>query len=278
MTFSITILGFIQGISEFLPISSSGHLAVLQQLFNIKEGNLFFAEMLHFGTLLSIFVIYRKRIGRLIVEFINFFVEGFKNKTWQIKNTYQKMAFMILLSAVPAAVMGLLFEDFFESLYSNFIVIGICFIFTGILLYLVDHIPSGHKGPKTMKFQDAFFAGIMQALAIMPGISRSGSTISGLLFAKVDRKLATEFAFLMSIPPILGASLMGIIKAVKDPAIAVVVDFNLIIGVVASFIVGIIAITTMIKLLRDKKLYYFSYYLIPLGILTILLDLFGFVG
>ena len=275
--FQSLFLGITQEISEFLPISSSGHLAILQHIFNIKEGNLFFSEMLHFGTLLSIVVVFRKKIWKLIFEFIHFIVDGVHNKHIVFHNSYQKVAVLIIVATIPAAAVGMLLEDFFAALYTNFIAIGFFFIITDRLLYLIDHTQQGYKKPKDMTFFDAIIVGIMQAVAILPGISRSGSTISGLVLCKLERKFAFEFSFLMALPPIFGAFLLGIVKVIKNSSTLIAIDFNLIVGVLTSFIIGVVSIKLLANLLRKNKLYYFSYYLIPLGIVVILLSLFGLI-
>ena len=128
-----------------------------------------------------------------------------------------------------------------------------------------------------MTFFDAIIVGIMQAVAILPGISRSGSTISGLVLCKLERKFAFEFSFLMALPPIFGAFLLGIVKVIKNSSTLIAIDFNLIVGVLTSFIIGVVSIKLLANLLRKNKLYYFSYYLIPLGIVVILLSLFGLI-
>lgn len=278
MTFLQSIfLGFVQGATEFLPVSSSGHLAILTNIFGVKEGNLFFAEMLHLGTLLSVVVVFRKRIANLLVEFLRYCKKIVCTRNFRFENAYQKLSIMLIFSAIPAGLVGVFLNDFFESVFTKFYTVGIGFLITGCLLFFVGHMPGGKKGPKEMSFVDALFAGVAQSIAILPGISRSGSTIGALLMRKMNRKLATEFSFLMSLIPIFGAALLGIVKTVKTPTATIELNFTLLAGVLTSFIVGILAIGMMVRLLREKKLYYFSYYLIPLGVLVIFADLVGIV-
>lgn len=267
------VLGVFQGVAEFLPISSSGHLALLQQLFNIKEGNLFFTEMLHFGTLISIFIVYYKDITRIITDILKLIGDILKGRKIRKLTTYQKLGLFIIVGSIPTAVIGLTFEDFFESLYTSIIPIGISLIITGILLYIAEKKSFQNKKVKDMTVTDSIVIGTFQGIAIIPGISRSGSTIVAALFRGLDKSLATEFSFLLALPATFGAFLLGIIKVFKEDS-AVIVNAPLILGVVLSTIVGVISIKILIKILKKNKLHYFSYYLWVVGIITILSGLF----
>lgn len=267
------ILGIFQGIAEFLPISSSGHLAVLQNLFNIKEGNLFFTEMLHFGTLISIVVVYFNDIIKMIVEFFKLintlFYNTYHKKKKQIRlNSHQKLALLIIMGSIPTAIIGLTFEDFFESLYTSLLPIGFAFLITGLLLWISEKKAFQNKDIEKMSFLDSIIIGIAQGLAIFPGISRSGSTIVAGLMRGLKKPLATEYSFLLALPATFGAGLLGILKVIKSDS-PVTINVPLAIGVVLSTIVGIISIKILIKLLNKNKLHYFSYYLWFIGILTI---------
>ncbi len=264
------ILGIIQGIAEFLPISSSGHLVLLQHFFGIKEGNLFFTEMLHFGTLISIFIVYFNDIINIIVEFFKMIGSWIKNKKITIKNGYQKLALLIIIGTIPTAIIGILFEDFFETLYSSSLLpIGISFIITGILLWIANKKPYENKNIKNMGFFDSIIIGIFQGIAIIPGISRSGTTIVAGLLRGLDRNLATEFSFLLALPAIFGAGLLGIVDVVKTGS-EMAFTTPLLIGVILSAVVGVFAIKFLISILKKDKLYYFSYYLWFIGIITII--------
>ncbi len=264
------ILGIFQGIAEFLPISSSGHLVLLQNIFGIKEGNLFFTEMLHFGTLISIVIVYFNDIIRIIVEFFKMLGNGIKNKKFKITNGYQKLGLLIIIGSIPTAIIAFLFEDFFVSLYSSSLLpIGIAFLVTGVLLWIANNKSHGNKNVKTMTFLDSIVIGTFQGIAIIPGISRSGSTIVGALFRGLDRSLATEFSFLLALPATFGAGLLGIIDVVKTDS-EMAFTMPLLVGVALSAIVGIFAIKFLIKILKKDKLYYFSYYLWAIGIITII--------
>lgn len=269
------ILGIFQGISEFLPISSSGHLVILQHFFGIKEGNLFFTEMLHFGTLISIVIVYFNDIIKIIVEFFKMLGSGIKNKKFKIVNDYQKLALLIIIGSIPTAIIGFLFEDFFKNLYSSSILpIGVAFLITGLLLWIANKKPHENKKVRNMTILDSLTIGIFQGIAIIPGISRSGSTIVAGLLRGLDRSLATEFSFLLALPATFGAGLFGITDVIKTGS-AAVIDGPLIIGILLSTIVGVFAIKFLIKMLKKDKLHYFSYYLWIIGFITIISHLIG---
>lgn len=268
------ILGIFQGIAEFLPISSSGHLVILQQLFGIKEGNLFFTEMLHFGTLISIVIVYFNDIIKIVAEFFKMLGDGIKNKKFKITNGYQKLGLLIIVGSIPTAIIGLLFEDFFEKLYSSSLLpIGIAFLVTGTLLWIANNKSYENKNVKNMTFLDSVIIGTFQGVAIIPGISRSGSTIVAGLLRGLDRSLATEFSFLLALPATFGAGLLGIIQVVKSGS-EIAFTAPLLVGVILSAIVGVLAIKILIKVLKKDKLYYFSYYLWVVGIITIISSFF----
>ncbi|MEW8973461.1 MAG: undecaprenyl-diphosphate phosphatase [Tissierellaceae bacterium] len=262
------VLGVFQGIAEFLPISSSGHLVLLQNLFNITEGNLFFAEMLHFGTLISIIVVYFSDILNIVVDMLKLLGNLIRRKKITRLSDYQKLGLLIIVGSIPTAIIGLSLEDFFESLYTSILPIGIAFIVTGFLLWIAEKKTFQNKNIKNMTFLDSIFIGTFQGIAIVPGISRSGSTIVAGLFRGLDKSFATEYSFLLALPATFGAFLLGIRDVVKGGS-GVSIDLPLIIGVALSTIVGIISIKLLMKLIKRNKLYYFSYYLWILGALTI---------
>lgn len=266
------VLGIIQGITEFLPISSSGHLVLLQNFFGIQEGNLFFTVMLHLGTLISIMVVYFNDIIKIIVEFLKLILSIFKGNKPNNLNKYQKLGLLIIVASIPTAVIGFLFEDFFESLYSSLIPIGFTFIITGFLLWFSEKKAFQNKNIKNVSLFDALLIGTAQGIAIIPGISRSGSTIVAGLLRGLNKPLATEYSFLLALPVTFGASLLKIIDVVKSDA-EVLISFPLFLGVIVSTIVGIISIKFLINLLNRNKLYYFSYYLWVLGIIVIISQL-----
>ena len=274
--FKAIILGLVQGLAEFLPISSSGHLALLQGLFGIEgESVLLFAVLLHVGTLVSVFICYWKDISELVVELFITIKDIFTGKGLRLnERPVRKLGVMIIVATIPTAVIGVLFNDLFESFYSSFVAIGTGFIVTGVLMFLAERMGSANRGIEQMNFRNALFIGILQGVAICPGVSRSGSTLIGGLTTGLRREFAVKFAFLISIPSILGSVVLEVPDAVKaglDTAIIGPVAAGMLVAAVS----GIIAIKGMIKIVSGKKLSYFSYYVWILGVITIALGVFS---
>lgn len=266
------VLGIFQGVAEFLPISSSGHLALLQHLFGITEGNLFFTEMLHFGTLISIVIVYIEDVKRIIIEFLRLLGNLLTGKKNGDLTDHQRLGLLIIAGSVPTAIIGITFEDFFESLYTSLIPIGIALLVTGCLLWFAEKKGSENKDIQRMTLIDSLIIGIFQGMAIIPGISRSGSTIVAGLLRGLKKPLTTEFSFLLALPATFGAFLLGIIKVAKGGD-GVIINLPLILGVSLSTVVGIISIKALIKILNKNKLHYFSFYLWIVGAFTIISQL-----
>ena len=264
--FEAVILGLVQGLAEFLPISSSGHLALLQQWFNINEDKvLLFAVLLHVGTLISVFIVYWRDIWELIVELCLTVKDLCTGKGLRLEERpVRKLGIMIIVATIPTAIIGLLFNDIFGRLYTSILPIGIGLIITGFLLVFAERTGSSNRGIEKMNFRNALFIGTVQGIAICPGISRSGSTLFGSLICNLDRKFAVKFVFLISIPSILGSAILE-----TPDAIAAGVEISqigpIIVGMAVAAVSGLIAIKTMIKIVSDKKLSYFSYYVWALG-------------
>ena len=261
--FESVILGLVQGLAEFLPISSSGHLAALQYIFGIDGSNvLTFTVMLHFGTLVAIFVVYWKDIVDLVKELFATIKDICTGQGVQVnKNDTRKLGFMIITASVPTAIIGLLLNDFFESLYAKMTVIGVCLIITGCGLFFAERYGGGKRTIKDMNFRNAFFIGLCQSVAIMPGISRSGATMIGGLACKFDRAFAVRYAFLISIPSVLGAFLLEVPDAVKAVSGGTGMSLGVMLaGVAVAAVSGYAAIKVMIKAVTNKKLMYFSVY------------------
>ena len=269
------VLGLVQGLSEFLPISSSGHLALLQNLFEIDEDKvIFFAVLLHIGTLVSIFVVYHKDIYALIKELFLLFKDIFTGKGLRIKERpIRKLGIMIIVSSIPTAIIGLLFSDYIDKIFGSLTVIAICWIITGFILLFSEKLKNNKKEIEGMKYRNAIFIGICQGLAIMPGISRSGSTIVGSLVTGLKREFAVEFAFLISIPAILGSAILEFPKAIKAGIEPSTIG-PMIVGFLVAAISGYFAITTMIKIVSKHKMRYFSYYVWIIGLGTFIYSIF----
>jgi len=255
------ILGLVQGLAEFLPISSSGHLAILQHFFGINPDQvLFFAVMLHVGTLVSVFIVYWADIWGMIREFCLTWVDVAHGKGMRINhNDDRKMCWLVIVATIPTAIMGLLFNDFFESLYSSLISIGIALLITGIILFIAERYGNGNKEIKRTTFTNAFIVGICQGIAIAPGISRSGCTLVGSLLSGLDRKFAAKFVFLVSIPSILGSVVLELPDALAEgiPGNQMLI---ILLGVLVSAVSGLFAIKAMIRLISNKRLIIFSIY------------------
>ncbi|MBR4784012.1 MULTISPECIES: undecaprenyl-diphosphate phosphatase [Fibrobacter] len=273
------ILGLLQGLAEFLPISSSGHLVLGKELLGVSEAGMFFDIMLHAGTLLSIFVVFRKKIVEIIVGCIH-------RDPVQLKE-----AGYIVLASIPTAIIGIGFKKPLESLFENPRAVCVALLVTATLLFVSQWGRTGSKHPEAegvkMNWWRALVTGVVQGIACIPGISRSGSTISGMIFMGVNRKYAGEFSFLMSIPAVGGAALLDVIKWVKcqgmtpekallDPEKAMkCIDAGsfspeLLAGMLVAFIAGIFALVWLMNFVQKGKFHYFSYYLWIVGILGLI--------
>lgn len=274
--FEAIILGLVQGLAEFLPISSSGHLALLQQAFGIHEDKvLLFAVLLHVGTLISVFIIYWKDIWELIVELCLTIRDLCTGKGLRLaERPIRKLGVMIIVATIPTAIIGLVFSDFFDSLYNSVIPIGVGLIITGFLLIFAEKKGEGNRGIQQMNFRNAIFIGLVQGVAICPGISRSGSTLFGSLICNLDRKFAVKFVFLISIPSILGSAVLEAPAALEAGVTATEVG-PVLVGMLVAAVSGLVAIKTMIKIVSDKKLSYFSYYVWALGLFVVLYGIFA---
>lgn len=268
--FEAVILGLIQGLAEFLPISSSGHLALMQQWFGIEEDKvLLFAVLLHVGTLVSVFIVYWKDVWELIKELGLTIRDIFTGRGLRIQERpTRKLGVMIIVATIPTGIIGILFNDFFNSLYNSVIPIGIGLIITGCLLILAERMGSASRGIQQMNYRNALFIGTVQGIAICPGISRSGSTLFGSLMCNLDRKFAVKFVFLISIPSILGSAVMEAPAAIQSGLEPGQLG-PILVGMAVAAISGLIAIKTMIKIVSDKKLSYFSYYVWILGLIVV---------
>lgn len=243
------ILGIVQGLTEFLPVSSSGHLVLLQNIFGIKNDIILFDVILHLGTLVAVFIVYRKTIFELI------------------KKPFSKKMQYLVVGTIPTVIIALLFKDFFEGAFSgDFLFIG--FLATAILLIIADFCDKKYKNKYDMNFKRVSVMGLFQGFAIMPGLSRSGSTITSAIVMGVDKKDALEYSFLLSIPIIFASMIYELIKTpIQTVSIGIL---PIIFGFVFSAIFGYLAIKFMIKLVQNKSYKYFSIYLIILSVFLIL--------
>ena len=267
------ILGLVQGLAEFLPISSSGHLAILENFFGIKENLLFFAVMLHFGTLLAVFVAFWKDIWELLKELVLTIKDLIGRKGLRLdERPVRKLGVMIIVACIPTAIIGFALGDVFEGLYSKPIAIAIMFVITGILLILAETYGGGNRTIENLNYRNSLFIGLVQGIAIIPGISRSGSTLFSSLLCKLDRDFAVKFVFLISIPTILGSVILELPDGIKEGVSGS--DWGpVIVGVIVSFISGLFAVKVMLKVVKNRKLKYFSYYLFVLAVIVVVYTL-----
>jgi undecaprenyl-diphosphatase len=265
------IMGIVQGATEFLPVSSSGHLVIFGKLLNLQEPDITFEILLHVGTLLAIFAVYYKDIFMLIKEFFGMIADIPKGKINIDQSPYRKLILLIITASVPTAIMGLLFEDLFESLFSSLFAVGVALLITGFLMYIVDKIVPGNKKEQDIQYKNAFVIGFFQGFAITPGISRSGSTIVAGLINGLEKEMAIRFSFLISIPAVVGASIFKLKDAFSDPEkLQTITSTPYLLGTLTSAIVGFICIKILIRLLKERKFHYFAYYCWTVGILSII--------
>ncbi len=260
------ILGLLQGLAEFLPISSSGHLAIAQYFFGIKgDSVLLFAVLLHIGTLVSVFIVYWQDIKDLIVEFFKLIKDLVTGKGLCLEgNPTRRLGCLIVVASIPTAIIGLTLNDTFGGFYTSMVAVGCSLIFTGIILVVAEKIGKGKKNASDMKFGSALFVGLMQGVAIMPGVSRSGSTIFAGLLSGQERVFAVKFAFLVSIPAIIGSFLLEVPDAISA-GVSMSQLLPILLGMLVAAVSGYLAIKFMIKIVSKQKLAYFSVYTILLG-------------
>jgi undecaprenyl-diphosphatase len=249
----VIILGVVQGLTEFLPISSSGHLVLFRNILNFQEAGLVLDVFLHFGTLIAVSIFYWDDIKKMIT----------------FKAEYRKFSLYIILGSIPAGVVGILFEDVFAKIFTSIRLVGFTLLFTGLLLWLSDRVGGRSRGLEDMDLSDSLAVGFAQAFAIIPGISRSGSTIVAGLLKGLDRKTAAKFSFLLSIPVILGATLLQI-KNFTTVGLGEINLVEVLAGTLAAMISGYFAIGLLVKLIKQERLSLFAYYCWGLGLLIIL--------
>ena len=269
MTYFMSILmGIIQGVAEFLPISSSGHLALFQTFFgmeNMEEKYMFFTVLLHFGTLISVCMVYWRDIVDMIREFfLGIAALAGRKDTGVAPPPARRMVMLIIIATVPLFVMVIL-QDAVNQLFSNSIMVSCALLATGFILFFSDRMARGHKTAKNATVADALIVGCGQALAVIPGLSRSGTTISVGMMRGFDRAFAVRFSFLMSLPAVLGANVLEIKDALASNFPIEELPMYLV-GVAVSAVVGYFAIR-LVKSLSDKgKFGKFAYYCWAVGL------------
>ena len=270
--FSSFLLGLIQGVAEFLPISSSGHLAIAQNLLNLQaEIPEFFDVLLHLGTLLAVFVAYWQDIKDMVVEFFHGIGDLAHHSTPSPVPPARRLILLIILGTLPLFLV-LPIKDKVQGLSNNMVFIGAALIVTGFLLFASDMVKKGRKNERTTTWLDVLIVGVGQAIATIPGISRSGMTISAGCFMGFERKFAVRFSFLLSIPAVLGANILSL-KDAFEAGIAWSEVPVYLVGVVTAAVVGYLCIR-LLKMIADKgKFGAFAYYCWAVGLLTLVLNI-----
>jgi len=266
------ILGLVQGIAEFLPISSSGHLSILNNLFAMtttEDGHLFFDVLLHLGTLFSVCVVYWQDIVDMFYEVLGFLHVGPLANEHRQHYPAARLFLMIVLGTLPLFLI-LPINDMLEGLYYKSVFIGIMLVLTGCILYIADKMQQGRKTEKNMGMLDAIIIGLCQAVATIPGLSRSGTTITAGLATGLRRDFAVKYSFLLSLPAVLGANILAFAKAIKNG-----IDWSCLpaylVGTVVAILSGIASITLLKRIASKGKFGGFAYYCWVVGVLSIIL-------
>jgi len=237
------IMGLVQGVTEFLPISSSGHLLLLEKVWHMQTSGLLFVTLLHVGTLVAVLWALRKEVR------------------WLLKRPFSWPGIMILVALVPTAIIGVLFEEWFEDLFHTGATIGLEFVITGVVLWWMDSVKTGDKEENTMRVPDALWIGALQGAAILPALSRSGLTIAGGLWRGMTREAAGRFSFLLSIPAILGGLLVELDDLFEEPGqLAHIQWLPILVGTLAALVFGYLAVKGTLWLIQRCKMRYFAVY------------------
>lgn len=273
---SAILLGIVQGVAEFLPISSSGHLAILQNLFALSAGeeHMFFDVLLHLGTLISICVCYWGDIVAMVREVFIVLRGGRRADGTPVQGNLgaARLFLMIVVGTLPLFLV-LPINDSVEQLYYITPFIGVALLLTGCMLFVSDRMAPGKRTEKNMRFRDALIIGLCQCVATIPGLSRSGTTITAGIATGLDRGFAMKYSFLLSLPAVLGANLLSFIKALGEESIELSMVPAYLVGMLAAMLSGIAAISLMKLIAKKSKFGWFAYYCWGAGLLTIVLSL-----
>ena len=246
----IVILGILQGITEFLPVSSSGHLVLAQYLLGIESPGNTLEVLFHIGTLFSVFYVFNKDIKSIVIS-LN-------------EKPTQKLVIYIIIATIPAVIIGLIFKSHIINLFSSIVPVGYALLSTGVILTLSINFKNKNK---SLSYLYSLFIGLAQAVAIIPGISRSGTTISISMLLGIPPKEAARFSFLLSIPVIIGAGLLGFLEL---ESYGLLTPKFIITGILTSFIVGTLSLKILLKILEVGRFHFFGIYCIIAGIVAVL--------
>ncbi|NLC70952.1 MAG: undecaprenyl-diphosphatase UppP [Desulfuromonadaceae bacterium] len=247
--FHAVLLGLLQGLTEFFPVSSSGHLAIVQHFLpGFQQPGVLFDVMLHMGTMLAVILYFRREILRLAIS-------PFRRD--EESRIYRRLLALLILGSLPTAVIGLTFKDFFVSMFENIAAVALMLLVTGLLLFLSERLRRDGRREDRLTWSDAVFVGIAQGCAVMPGISRSGATISTLLIKGVEGETAARFSFLLALPAVFGAGLLSLRDASQVAAAEIPAYF---LGAAAAFVVGFFSIHFLLGVIRRRRLIGFAVY------------------
>lgn len=280
------VLGIIQGLTEFLPVSSSGHLALMKNILRINtDTGILYDVLLHVATLISVTVVMHKDILKIFFEFIGIVKDSFINVVTFFKNlfskgmkedyiklatsSYRKFTILLIISTIPTAVLGFLLKDIIETVESELLVPGVCLIITGIILLISDFLSDGIKRPKDATYGDSFSIGVAQGIATLPGLSRSGTTITACLLCGFERRFAVKYSFIMSIPAILGALVLKLTDLSSEHVTGGQVG-TYIVGMIIAAVVGYFALKLTIAFVQKKNFKYFAFYCLGIGAVSVI--------
>lgn len=276
------LLGILQGIIEFLPISSSAHLVLAQHLMKIENSRILLFDLtLHLGTLAAVILVFRKDLARILLSMAGILQDLFHNMKLKIRRhgdqtdvpyrkvlstNYRRLAFLLTVSAIPTAVAGYLLHGAAELAFDSLLMPGVLLFITAIMLLVADLVPRGQKIPKNMKPADALIAGLFQGFSVLPGVSRFGTGLSACLLAGLSRKFAVKYSMLMSVPAIIGGMILELTK-ISQPSVAG--TGACIVGALFSGAAGVLTIRTLLRIVRKIKLKVFAFYCVLIGIVLI---------
>jgi len=268
--FNALIAGIIQGLTEFLPVSSSGHLVIYGELFGKGDGgHLAFTVFLHFATLLSVLIVFYKDVWMLITEFFSALSDIIKGKP-NFKTPERRFLLMVIIGTIPAVVAGLLIKvTGLDEILENIFVVAFMLVVTAVLMFCVDRMGNGKYTEVNSPFKAPWIVGGIQAIAILPGLSRSGSTIFGGLLGGFKKEFAVRFAFILSIPAILGAGLIELLGVIKEGNLGMN-PAELAIGFIAAMVSGVVAIGFIKMLIKNNRFYIFGIYCLIASIFAFL--------
>ncbi|MGI6357487.1 MAG: undecaprenyl-diphosphate phosphatase [Bacillota bacterium] len=275
--FEAILLGVIQGLTEFLPVSSSGHLVLAQTLLGVNNPGVLLEVVLHLGTLVSVIIVFWQDVAGLIQATVSLISNPRGRRIPAELRTYRRLVGLLLLGIIPTALIGIPLEPVFSRLFDSQFTVGIALLATGAVLYFISRRKFGQRGWRHMNWWDAMVVGLAQGLAITPGLSRSGMTISAALSRGLTRQTATRFSFLISLPTIGGAAVLQL-RHLFDAAELQLEIGPLVVGFLAAATSGILAIKLLVGVLQKGKLQYFAYYVWVIGVLTMVGVLTGVVS